>query len=90
MMSTPQHVMTGAMGAMMDNKIWRQDKINAPTLALMANRPQWNAQYEQFVRELVPSIDYQKWEGVSHFLMMDEPQRFSNTVLTFMSKNKLD
>ena len=89
MMSTPQHVMVGAFDAMMDDAIWKQDKINAPTLALMAKQPQWDAEYEKFVRDLVPGIDFQVWEGVSHFLMMDEPQKFNDTVLAFMRKNKL-
>jgi pimeloyl-ACP methyl ester carboxylesterase len=89
MMSTPQHVMVGAFDAMMDEEIWKQDKISAPTLAVMAKQPQWNAEYEKFVHELVPGIDYQVWEGVSHFLMMDEPQKFNDTVLAFLKKNKL-
>jgi pimeloyl-ACP methyl ester carboxylesterase len=89
MISAPQHVMVGAMDAMMDEAIWKEDKINAPTLAVMAKQPQWNAEYEKFVRELVPGIDYQLWEGVSHFLMMDEAQKFNDTVLAFMKKNKL-
>jgi pimeloyl-ACP methyl ester carboxylesterase len=89
MMSTPQHVMIGAMEAIFDDTTWKQDKIYAPTLALMSRRPQWNAEYEKFVRELAPGIDYQVWDGVSHFLMMDEPQRFNDTVLTFMIKNNL-
>jgi pimeloyl-ACP methyl ester carboxylesterase len=89
MMSTPQHVMVGAMDAMMDEAIWKDDKINAPSLAVMAKQPQWNDEYEKFVRELVPGIDYQMWEGVSHFLMMDEPQKFNDTVLAFLKKNKL-
>src|SRR5215468_3618351 len=46
MMSAPQHVMVGAMDAMMDDAIWKQDKINAPTLAVMAKQPQWNDEYE--------------------------------------------
>jgi len=89
MMSTPQHVMVGAMDAMMDDAIWKQDKISAPTLAVMAKQPQWDAEYEKFVRELAPGIDYQTWEGVSHFLMMDEPQKFNDTVLAFLKKNDL-
>jgi len=89
MMSTPQHVMVGAFDAMMDETIWKEDKINAPTLAVMAKQPQWDAEYEKFVRELVPGIDYQMWEGVSHFLMMDEPQKFNDAVLAFLKKNKL-
>ena len=89
MMSAPQHVMVGAMDAMMDDAIWKQDKINAPTLAVMAKQPQWNDEYEKYVRELVPGVDYQMWEGVSHFLMMDEPQKFNDTVLAFLKRNKL-
>jgi pimeloyl-ACP methyl ester carboxylesterase len=89
MMSTPQHVMVGAFDAMMDETIWKEDKINAPTLALMAKQPQWDAEYEKFVHDLVPGIDYQMWEGVSHFLMMDEPQKFNDAVLAFLKKNKL-
>ena len=89
MMSTPQHVMVGAMDAMMDETIWTEDKINAPTLAVMAKQPLWNAEYEKFVRDLVPGVDYQVWEGVSHFLMTDEPQKFNDTVLAFLKKNKL-
>ncbi|MBO0723936.1 MAG: alpha/beta hydrolase [Blastocatellia bacterium] len=89
MLSAPQHVMVGAWEAMLDESIWKQDKINVPTLALMAKRTQWNDEYEKFVRELVPGVDYQVWEGVSHFLMMDDPQKFNDTVLAFLEKNKL-
>jgi pimeloyl-ACP methyl ester carboxylesterase len=89
MTSAPQHVLVGALDGMLDETIWKEDKINAPTLAVMAKLPQWSAEYEKFVRELVPGIDYQVWEGVSHFLMMDEPQKFNETVLAFLKKNKL-
>lgn len=90
MMSAPQHVMVGAMDGMMDETIWKtQDKINVPALAVMAKQPAWTEEYEKFTRELVPGIDYQLWEGVSHFLMMDDPQKFNETVLAFLKKNKL-
>jgi hypothetical protein len=55
----------------------------------MAKSPTWDAEYEKFVRDLVPGIDYQSWEGVSHLLMMDEPQKFNDAVLAFLKKNKL-
>jgi pimeloyl-ACP methyl ester carboxylesterase len=87
-MGAPQYVMAGSLEAMMDEAIWKQDKITAPTLALMAPRPQWDAEYEKSVRDTVPGIDYQMWEGVSHFLMMDEPQRFNNIVLAFLKREK--
>ncbi len=90
MLSAPQHVMVGAFDGMLDDSIWKtQDKINVPTLAIMAANPGWNAEYEKFVRELVPGIDFQVWPDVSHFLMMDDPQKFNDTVLVFLKKNRL-
>lgn len=90
MLATPQHVMVGAFEAMLDPAIWKeQEKINVPVLAVMAKNPQWTAEYEQFVRGLIPNLDYQIWEGVSHFLMMDEPQKFNDAVLAFLQKQKL-
>jgi pimeloyl-ACP methyl ester carboxylesterase len=89
-MATPQHVVVGAMESMFDPAIRTPDKINVPTLAIMAKNEQgWTPEYEKFVRELVPNIDYQVWDGVSHFLMMDEPQKFNDAVMAFLKKNKL-
>lgn len=90
MLSAPQHVMISAFEGMLDPDIWReQDKINVPTLALMAVNPQWNSDYEKYVRGLAPSIEYQLWPGVSHFLMQDEPDKFNGTLATFLKRNKL-
>jgi pimeloyl-ACP methyl ester carboxylesterase len=88
MTSTPQYVIISALEAMIDEAIWKEDKISAPTLAVMAKRPQWDTEYEKSVRNQVPDIDYQMWEGVSHFLMMDAPQKFNDTVLAFLKRNK--
>lgn len=90
MLSAPQHVMVSAFEGMLDPAIWKeQDKIIVPTLALMAANPAWNADYEKLVREIAPGIEFQVWPGVSHFLMMDEPQKFNDTVLAFLKKNQL-
>lgn len=90
MLSAPQHVMVGAFDGMLDPAIWKeQDKITVPTLVVMAKQPNWTPEYEQFVRNLVPGVEYQMWDGVSHFLMMDEPQKFNETLLAFLKKNKL-
>jgi pimeloyl-ACP methyl ester carboxylesterase len=89
MMIAPQHVMAGAVEAILDDEILKQDRITAPTLAVMAKRPQLGDDYEKFVRDLVPGIDYQMWEGVSHFLMMDEPQKFNDTLIAFLRTHNL-
>jgi len=91
MVNAPQHTMISAFEGMLDPNIFpaKTDKITVPVLALMANSGNWNSEYETFVRELAPGIEYQKWDGVSHFLMMDEPQKFNETVLAFLKKNNL-
>lgn len=91
MVNAPQHTMVSAFEGMLDPTIWptANDKIKVPTLAIMANNGNWNSEYEKYVRELVPGIEYQMWSGVSHFVMMDEPQKFNETVLAFLKKNNL-
>jgi pimeloyl-ACP methyl ester carboxylesterase len=89
MLNTPQPVVIGAMEAMVDDSIWKDDPIRVPVLALMAPNPFWTAEYEKYVRSIAPNMEYQKWEGVSHFLMMDEPKKFNDSVTAFLVKNRL-
>jgi pimeloyl-ACP methyl ester carboxylesterase len=89
MLSTPQHVAVSAMDGMADPSIYQPDKIDVPVLAVLAKSPFWAADNEQFFRSLAPNLEYHMWEGVSHFLMMDKPKEFNETVLTFLTKNNL-
>jgi len=77
------------MDSILAPEIWRPDKINVPTLMILAKQPAWSADYERFVRDLVPGVDYQVWEGVSHFLMIDKPQEFNAALAAFLAKNGL-
>lgn len=91
MINAPQHTMVSAFEGMLDPTIWptSTDKIAVPVLALMATSGTSTSEYEKYIRTLAPGIDYQVWSGVSHFLMMDEPQKFNDTVLAFLKKNHL-
>lgn len=89
MMSTPQPVIVGAMEAMLDDSIWKDDKINVPVLALMAPNPFWTEEYYTYFRTIAPDMEIQKWDDVSHFLMMDEPQKFNDAVSSFLAGKKL-
>lgn len=91
MVNAPQYVMVSAFEGMLDPTIWptATDKIKVPTLALMTNNGNWNSDYQKYVKDLVPGIEYQTWQGVSHFLMMDEPKKFNDAVLAFLKKNNL-
>lgn len=89
MLSTPRHVAVSAMEGMMEESVYKEDEIRVPVLAIHARSPLWTADYEQFVRRLAPRTDFQTWDGVSHFLMMDEPEKFNRAVTDFLDANKL-
>jgi len=88
-LNTPQHVVVSAMEGMADDSIWGQDKINVPVLAVMAKSPFWPADTEQFDRSIAPNLDFQMWDGVGHFLMMEKPKQFNDAVIAFLNKNAL-
>src|SRR5258708_4946856 len=87
MLSTPQHVAVSAMEGMLDPAIWGDDKINVPVLAVMTKN--WPPDTEQFYRSLAPKLEYRLMEGVGHFLMMEKPGEFNETVRAFLTKNGL-
>jgi pimeloyl-ACP methyl ester carboxylesterase len=88
-LNTPQQVLVSAMEGMMDDSIWGQDKINVPVLAVMAKSPFWPADTEQFYRSIAPKLEFQMWDGVGHFLMMEKPKQFNEVVIAFLDKNAL-
>jgi pimeloyl-ACP methyl ester carboxylesterase len=89
MLRTPQSVAASEMEATLDPELWKPDKINVPVLMVLAKQPAWNGEYEQFVRGIVPVLDYQVWENVSHFLMMEKPEQFNSAVAAFLQKHGL-
>lgn len=89
MLSTPEHVAISAMEGMTDEKIWRDDKVNVPVLAIMAPSPLWPADLKDQFAKIAPNLDFQMWTGVSHFLQMEKPVEFNQAVAAFVTKNKL-
>jgi pimeloyl-ACP methyl ester carboxylesterase len=87
--NTPQHVVVGAMEGMADATIWGEDKINVPVLAIMAKGPLFPPNIEELYSTLVPNREFQMWDGVGHFIMMEKPAQFNAAVLAFLDKNKL-
>lgn len=88
-LNTPQYVLVSAMDAMGDDSIYAPDKINVPVFALLAKSPFWPPDTEQFLHSLAPDLEYQMWDGVSHFLYMDRPKEFDAAVIAFLDKKKL-
>lgn len=89
MLRTPQYVAVSEFENTVDPELWKEDKINVPVLMILAKQPVWTEEYERFVRSLVPQLDYQVWENVSHFVMMEKPREFNDAVRAFLKSNRL-
>jgi pimeloyl-ACP methyl ester carboxylesterase len=89
MLRTPQYVSVSEFEGTVDPALWKEDKIDVPVLMILAKQPIWTTEYEQFVRTLVPKVDYQVWENVSHFVMMEKPREFNTALLAFLQQNQL-
>jgi len=89
MMRTPQYVAVSEFEATAEPALWKEDKIDIPVLMILAKQPIWTAEYEQFAHKLVPKLDYQVWENVSHFVMMEKPREFNQALVAFFEKNRL-
>lgn len=87
--STPQNVLVTAMESMNQESLYGPDKLNVPVLAIMAKSPFWPADTEQFLRSLAPDLEFEMWEGVSHFLMMEKPKKFNDALIAFLDKKSL-
>lgn len=87
--NTPQYVLVSAMEGMVDPSIWGEDKISVPVLAVMARNPFLPPNPEQSFRAIAPTMEFQMWDGVGHFLMIEKPKEFNDQVLAFLNKNKL-
>ena len=87
--NTPQYVIVGAMEAMGDEALYTPDKINVPVLAILAKSPFWPADTEQFLHGLAPDLEFQMWEGVGHFVMLEKPKQFNDAVIAFLNKKNL-
>ena len=89
MQATPQHVLVSTLEAVGDPAIWGDDPVDVETLVVLAASPFWTDEYEAFVRQLVPAVDYRVIEGVSHFLQMESPGRFNEQLEEFLSGQSL-
>jgi pimeloyl-ACP methyl ester carboxylesterase len=87
--NTPQYVLVSAMESMGNETLYTTDKINVPVLAVLAKSPYWPADTEEFLRGLAPDLEFQMWEGVGHFLMMEKPKQFNDAVIAFLNKKNL-
>jgi pimeloyl-ACP methyl ester carboxylesterase len=89
MSTTPENVAVSAMESMMDENSFPQDKIGVPVLAIMADASFGKTDIDKYLPTIAPNSDLQLWKNVSHFLMMEEPEKFNQALNSFLTKNGL-
>lgn len=85
-LETPQHVLISTFEAAQDDRIWTEDRIEAPVLVVYADSPFWTAENMRATRELADDIEVVRMENVSHFLMMEKFAEFNALVLDFAER----
>jgi len=89
MLATPDYVGISAMDGMVDEAIWTNDQIKVPVLAIMSGNGPWAPDTQVFYKTVAPNLEYIAMPAVSHFLFMDKPKEFNDSVSSFVAKNKL-
>ena len=89
MLGTPQHVVAGAATGMFDLSLWNDDPIDVPMLMINAKSPFWTDDYVAYARKLVPRLDYEVLDGVSHFLHTEKPEEVNGLIDTYLAKHRL-
>ena len=89
MLETPQHVLVSTLVEGNDPELFAEDPIEVPLLAVHARAPFWTEDYEAYVRGLAADCEYVVLEGVGHYLMLDDPERFNELVSAFVGERGL-
>jgi pimeloyl-ACP methyl ester carboxylesterase len=84
--STNPRVAISSMRGMLNPKLWKEDPVKVPAQALMAKSPFWTDDYKEFVKKLVPDLDYREFDGVGHFLFMEKPKEINAALAEFLKK----
>ena len=87
-LATSPDTALGAMQAMADLSIWREDSIQIPVLVLRAGK-QKPPNEVPYLKGLFPRIKYKYMPGVSHFLMLEKPVEVNAEINNFLRSNKL-
>ena len=84
MLHAPEATAAGAMDAMFDPALRKDDVTPMPALAVYAgtNKPP-NA---DTIKQVLPRYEAAQMAGTGHFLMMEKPDQFNRLLTTFLAK----
>jgi pimeloyl-ACP methyl ester carboxylesterase len=91
MLATPQYVIAAEAEGMfgLDQPDWALQNVGVPVLVLNARGPLWNDRYQHYVESLSAQVDYRMFDGVGHFLMLEQPAEFNANLAEMLRKYEL-
>jgi len=84
MTAPPDATAAGAMTAMADPAIWKEDATTIPVLGIYADKSRLGNR--ELLSKIFPSIEYTEIAGTDHFLMLEKPEEFNRTLIAFLDK----
>jgi sigma-B regulation protein RsbQ len=86
MLGAPASTAVGAMKAMLDPAIWKEDVFPQPVLGLYADRS--SSGNREYMKTHFPKMEYFEIPGTGHFLMLEKPEEFNRLLVEFLNKLK--
>ena len=86
MQAAPASTAAGAMEAMYDPAIWKDDAIALPVLAIYAEHS--GLASRALMQRHYPRLEYAEIPGTGHFLMLEKPAEFNRLLLEFLARQK--
>ena len=84
MTGPPDAAAAGAMAAMADPAIWKDDAVSVPVLGIYADKSRLGNR--ELLSKIFPSIEYTEIPGTDHFLMLEKPAEFNRILTEFVDK----
>jgi pimeloyl-ACP methyl ester carboxylesterase len=88
MLATPQYVVAAEAEGMVGptQPDWALESAGVPVLVLNARSPLWSERYQRHVESLSAQVDYRVFDGVGHFLMLENPAEFNDNLAEMLEK----
>jgi pimeloyl-ACP methyl ester carboxylesterase len=87
MLEAPEATAVGAMAAMFDPALRKNDVMTVPALGVFAGTAELPNVDE--AKKALPKYEGVQLAGTGHFLMMEKPREFNEALLEFLKKNGL-
>lgn len=84
MLGAPEATAVGAMDATTDPAIWKNDVLTQPVLGIYADKSA--LANREYMKVHFPNLEYTEIAGTGHFLMLEKPAEFNESLLAFLKK----